>query len=193
MATTKLQAVNRMLRALGEATVQSIANNPDVTVSDAVEALEQTNRDIQSRGWSFNTELDYELVPDVQGLIYVPNDTLALDANDPHMYVTIRDNRLYNVGEHTFVFNGPVEVTYVHLIPFEHLPEYAKTYVIATAVHEFITDGAASGDAIRKAEQRAYEAFERFSAQETLQEDANILYDSPMVRRGRVKAPRYVR
>ena len=59
--TSELQAVNTLLSIIGEAPVNSITGNTGVDVSIAVQILDETNVEIQSRGWHFNTEEEVTL------------------------------------------------------------------------------------------------------------------------------------
>ena len=54
--TTELQAVNTLLSIIGEAPVKSITGNTGVDVAMALQILDETNVEVQSRGWHFNTE-----------------------------------------------------------------------------------------------------------------------------------------
>jgi hypothetical protein len=60
--TTKLEAVNIMISVIGESPVNTLSGTSvPVTVTQAVHALDETSKAIQSEGWHFNTEYDYPL------------------------------------------------------------------------------------------------------------------------------------
>ena len=61
--TTKLEAVNTMLGVIGESPVNTISGSSlPASVVVALNILDETNREVQSVGWDFNTEFDYPLV-----------------------------------------------------------------------------------------------------------------------------------
>ena len=55
--TTKLEAINSMLTAIGESPVNTITQATTTDVSIALSTLENVSREIQSQGWFFNTDL----------------------------------------------------------------------------------------------------------------------------------------
>ena len=55
-ATTKLDAVNTMLSAIGEAPVNSLSSGL-IEAEIAETILDTVNTEVQSMGWHFNTEL----------------------------------------------------------------------------------------------------------------------------------------
>lgn len=68
-ALTKIEAVNRILRAGGEAPVTNLTAPTlaaDPNVARAVEVLDETSREVQTLGWRFNTEFGYEVLPTVE-------------------------------------------------------------------------------------------------------------------------------
>ena len=63
-ATTELEAVNVMLAAIGEAPINSLTGTLPVDARIAQTTLNETNKDVQSEGWHFNTEIDVVLTRD---------------------------------------------------------------------------------------------------------------------------------
>ena len=61
--TTKLEAINSMMTAIGESPVNTITQATTTDVSIALSILENVSREIQSQGWFFNTDLKYTLNP----------------------------------------------------------------------------------------------------------------------------------
>lgn len=139
--TTTLQAVNEMLRTIGESpvtTVDSVDPLP-VDVEIALNALRFVNREVQARGWHFNTEIDYPLVRDGSNFLVLPSNALRVDTTDEygHYDVAVRGNRLYDRDEHSFTFTEDVEVNMVVVLPFEDLPEAARYYIAIRAARRF--------------------------------------------------------
>jgi hypothetical protein len=61
--TTELDAVNLMLSTIGEAPINDLSASGLGDVAAAKTRLALTSRSIQTAGWHFNTEIDYELSP----------------------------------------------------------------------------------------------------------------------------------
>ena len=135
--TTRLEAVNVMLRALGQSPVSSLENNNDVTVSKAKATLEEYNREVQSLGWKFNTEEDYELVTDSNNKIAIPLDALQIDPDDNAKKYVQRGQFLYDTDNHTDTFTQNVKVTLVFYLDYETLPEIARRYIAIKAARAF--------------------------------------------------------
>lgn len=74
VATTELQAVNALLRAVGESPVASVDDNTATDVVMAVETLRDTCREVQSRGWKFNTEFGLAISPTVSNQSWTDPD-----------------------------------------------------------------------------------------------------------------------
>ena len=62
-AKEELPAINQILASVGQAPVTTLdQTNPDVAI--AYDTLLQVSREVQSEGWTFNTEEHYEYPPD---------------------------------------------------------------------------------------------------------------------------------
>ena len=103
-AAQELPAVNEILASVGQAPVTTLdQTNPDVAI--AYDTLLNVSREIQSEGWIFNTEEFYELVPDTNGEIIIPNNILQIDLHDEkdNQYEAVRRNgKLYEKINHTY-------------------------------------------------------------------------------------------
>lgn len=137
--TTELEAINTMLSTIGEAPVNTVEDNGIVDAVIARQILRSTSREVQSRGWHFNTEKGFLLTPDSEGFITLPPTTLRVDTVDEFqdIDVVLRGNRLYDRRNHTFKFDKPIRVDAVILLPFEELPEVAREYITIRASRIF--------------------------------------------------------
>lgn len=140
-ATTELEAVNEMLRSVGESPVASISDSAPLPADAdiALRALRWTNREVQTRPWHWNTERRYPLPINPDGFIVVPNNTLAADPDGDFADVdaVVRGSRLYDRENHTYVFEKGITATVTLLLPFEQLPEAARTYIALRAARKF--------------------------------------------------------
>lgn len=135
--TTELDAVNLMLSTVGESPITSLEDGSSVDTSQARLMLANVSRQVQQRGWWFNTEEDYPLIPDnYSKQILVPANTMKIaPADDPA--VILRGNKLYHSTKHTYTFDSTVYVEIVFLLPYEELPEPARNLIAQRAGRMF--------------------------------------------------------
>ena len=76
---TELSEVNKVMRFIGEAPVTALNSNS--LASECVRLLRDTDKELQGRGWWFNTEKDVELTANGSGQITVPTDALSVELN----------------------------------------------------------------------------------------------------------------
>lgn len=188
---TSLDAVNMMLAAIGEQPVSSLAGEGVPLVATALRKLLQVSRLVQSVGMHCNTEDNVSLEPEaVTGFVYLPNDTLDVDAHDCNSLVTVRGNRLYDNENHTFVFTAPIAVDIVYLIGFEDLPIQAQNYIATRAAREFQRETIGDTGLNKMLEEDETKAWIAFRKSEIRKQDQNMLYAYPAItgalRRGTV-------
>ena len=70
--TSKLEAVNVMMTAIGETPVNTITSATTTDVSIAITILDNVSREVQSVGWHFNTDTDYQLAPNSSSQVELP-------------------------------------------------------------------------------------------------------------------------
>ena len=139
--TTKLEAVNTMLGVIGEAPGNTLGGDSrPVSVVSAEAVLDETNRQVQSLGWHFNTEKEYVFTPDTDGKVTLPVNVLKIDAEtDKHTDLDLvqRGTQLYDRKEHTDVFTGDLKLTVTFLLDFTSIPEQFRHYVTTKAARIF--------------------------------------------------------
>lgn len=134
---TELEAVNQMLLTVGEDAVEDLGSGL-YEAQLAVSFLRQVSREVQSKSWTFNTDKQYELVPDTQGIIEVPSSQiLKVDFNYSNKDLTVRQNKLYNRDAHTYVFTEGEKVDVTWFLEFEDIPPVAQTYIYTKAARRF--------------------------------------------------------
>ena len=129
---TELSAINSILAAIGQAPLTVLNyENPEVHLISNL--LHESNRDIQSEGWVFNTERDYGLLPSGDGCIYIPDNVLQMDKTGNAIVrdtnVVRRNGKLYDKLNHTYQFSGEQRLDITWLFPFEDLPTVFQRYV----------------------------------------------------------------
>lgn len=135
-ATSKLEAINIILAAIGADPVNTIDTEIDVDVANACRLLDKTSRDIQRKGWDYNTyRLTLEPEANTQKISWLPT-LLSCKAEDGGTYVK-RGNRFFDMVNQTFDFARSITITAVMALDFEDLPDCFKNYITAKAALDF--------------------------------------------------------
>lgn len=139
---TELDAVNLMLISIGQAPVNtlSVSGIRDVAIAQTI--LGNTSREVQNKGWHFNTDYEYELVPDGSDNITVPSAALRVDPCYSYQDYVIRDNggtlMMYDREDKTFTITvNPLKVDIVWLYDFASIPQSARNYIAVRAARRF--------------------------------------------------------
>lgn len=139
--TTELEAINTILSVIGESPISSLSEIS--SVADAVTAqsiLSEVSRQVQTKGWHFNTEKQFELTPaNGTGYITVPSNCLRVDTDTDNRNIDVvqRGNRLYDRLNHTYAFSTSLKCEIVVALPFTDLPQAARHYVTIKAARIF--------------------------------------------------------
>lgn len=153
-ALSKLDAVNRILRASGEYPVSTLAVTGSNDVTLAIQTLDEVAIQVQMTGLNCNT-VTKDYLPDINGRIYIPDDTLAVDTigNDYGRNLVQRGRTptyLFDVDNNTDVFTigTPVHVKITTSLEFESLPTAEQFEVVdmAARMYQMATVGETSQD-----------------------------------------------
>jgi len=140
-ATTELEAVNIMLAAIGESPVNTLTGTLPVDVKLAQTTLEEVNKEVQTEGWSFNTEINVELTRDGSNHIALSSNVLIVDPNihdHPDVDAIQIGLKLYDRKEHKYEFDDDLKCTVVYFRTFNDIPEPAKRYINIKAARIFV-------------------------------------------------------
>jgi|TARA_R100001244_G_C5154744_1_gene130219 hypothetical protein len=137
---TELEAVNDLLAAIGESSVSSIETVTTVDVTQAKRTLSQINREVQQKGWHFNTEWDVTLSLDSDNRL--PLGTNVLSAYSPTNLATMRGRSgtmyLYDLNDNTFTWTKAItDLVVIKLLDFQDLPQTARRYITTKAARVF--------------------------------------------------------
>jgi len=179
-ATTELQAINTMLSFIGEAPVSSITGNIGTDVAVAKNILDETSMSVQSQGWFFNRELEITMARDTSNKVPLDSNCVQVEASAPYQYLyqyTIRNGYLYDLKNKTDVFTSDPQVDKVLVQQFEHIPEYARRYIVVKASRRFAARYIGASELVKLANLDEQEAHVAFEAADSRAMDANILKD----------------
>ena len=150
-ATTELESINIMLAAIGEAPVNSLTGTLPVDVKLAQSTLTEVNKEVQSEGWSFNTEIDVTLTRDGSNHVSLGTDVIRVDPNT-HDHTDIdaiqRGLKLYDRLNNKYEFTKDLICTVVYFRTFDEIPEPVRRYITIKAARIFV-DRLVSDDGLR--------------------------------------------
>ncbi|WPH18226.1 hypothetical protein [Variovorax paradoxus] len=129
---SRLQAVNQMLTPVGEQVILvEFEGAGDYANCSAV--LDAETLKVLAKGWAFNSEKEVEFIPDVDGKIAVPPETLQIDPSDRREDYVQRGSFLYDKINKTDVFTESVKCDVVRAFPFEDCPFMVQRIIVAQA------------------------------------------------------------
>ena len=167
---TKLQAINQMLLAAGEAPVADLIGNSGIDTGIADTILEQASMDFQLRGLA-NNKITKKMNPDANGRIYLPmsdsDEEGVLSADLMSTHVNVDNNiivarvyddgtgssqsvKLYNFTDDTDIWTVGTDY-YVEIIKklmWSHLDTPPQRSIVATAArhYQILTQGDSTTD-----------------------------------------------
>jgi hypothetical protein len=111
--------------------------NPDVAI--ALNTLREVSREVQSEGWTFNTEFDYKITPDSNDEIRIADDVLQMDLNGKYpenieKEAIFRGGKLYDKKAHSYTWTA--ETVYVDIVwyfEWENIPAPIQAHIVARA------------------------------------------------------------
>ena len=129
---TEIDAINRMLRYIGElpiptdVTIDSLPEGHEAVIARVI--LQETLREEQENKLWFNTfEVTY--VPDTDGYITLPENLIEFEGTE---YFKEGGN-LYTRDTISAIFEQPVTLTSRLEISFDNIPDVFRTYVVLVA------------------------------------------------------------
>lgn len=186
---TELDAVNRLLDAIGQVAISSLsATATNALAERALKQLRDTSRSVQKRGWHWNISKNYPLSPAPgTGYVELPLNALKVDTVTTSKQVDVvqRGQRLYDRVNHTYAFDGPLVVDLVEALEWEDLPVSAQWYITVKAARRFATTTLASDTALKFTQNDEAEALIDLEADEAENDDRTMAQASPHVARMR--------
>jgi hypothetical protein len=177
--TSQLEAINSMLACVGETPINTLLGNLTANVQIAVDLLRSTSRKVQTRGWNFNTEEDYELSLDSDSKIPLPGNALEIDltTEDGTVDPIMLGDFLYDKKGHTFVFSQSKKCTIIFFRTWEQMPESARDYIKVKAARIYQDQTVGSQEHHLFSQQDEIEAYSLLQSSNAESTDASI-FDS---------------
>jgi hypothetical protein len=187
----KLDAINTCLAGIGLAPV-SDENDSDLDAAQANRTIDRISKEIQQRGWFFNKEYNWNVVPDANtGQIVAPTNALSLitSGESRNIRLALRDGRLYDMVNHTFDLSdlanysvGGVlclQLAFIMLIDFNDLPPIAQTAIKYIARRQFAQDLEVDEKRWKFQKQDEIDAMNLLQREESRNRKHNYLRDNP--------------
>lgn len=130
-----LDALNIVLDAIGVYPVTSY-DSPHPDAVRAKQKLELSTASTLTRGWWFNKECSFKLLPNIDNEIIIPSEALVIDSVQPRDKYTKRGDKLYDPVNHTYKIPEAVTVDMIISIPFEDIPVSVQTYIARASAVE---------------------------------------------------------
>ena len=178
---TELSAVNSILGSIGQSPVTNITGdallNPEIAF--VVNLLGEVNKDVQSIGWTFNSEYRVKKSPDANGNYVVPVNAIMYDISDGQVdrqtNVVQRDGKMFDIVHQTDVFTTDYYFDSVVLLPFTDVPSPIQRYIIARASMRAATQIVSNGDLVKLLQVEEAQARANAMEFETEQGDHNFM------------------
>jgi len=125
IASTELEAVNAILNNIGETSVSSLEDETLVDALMARSLLTNVSRELQTKSWHWNTDLERKMLRNNKGEIVLPTNTMMVEpaGQDKGLALVQRGRRLYDRSKHTYNFDKDITVNLTVSLPFDEMPE----------------------------------------------------------------------
>lgn len=179
---TELESINKVLAAGSYGPISTLLNIDDILEAQmAQQKLHEISRRVQTRGWSWNRDEEFEIQPDTNDNILIPGSALRMTVSPIESYrktYVQREGKMYDYLNQTFTITDPCRFDIVWFLAFESLVDVARAYITIKACREFAVQE--TGDAVtagytQREEDEAYRALRRH---ETIMIKPNTGYDN---------------
>lgn len=151
---TRLDAVNRILRANGEQPVSSLVTDGTNDTSIAEDVLDET---LTQFTVEFGEEVKVELTPTSAGKIVLASNILKLDGRDTdaNRRLSRRGSYLFDIDNNTDIFTAAVKLRVVYQQDFEDLDPAFQYMIVDEAALIYQADVKGDGEVDQRLQRRA--------------------------------------
>ena len=176
---TELEAINEMLLSVQEAPINTLDGVLPMEALVARSCLTAVSREVQQRGWRFNTDLNVTLTKDNDDNITVGTAVHAVTfdpSSHPYNVVPVLlGRRVYDRYNQTYVIECALKAKEVIRIEeWDSLPEVAKTYITKRAAREFAAK-LRGAELVREAGIEEIQAWVTFSDEQNANANPNMM------------------
>ncbi len=131
-----LNAVNILLRTIGEISIQSIEDlGALIEAQEAVATIEEVTKAVLAERWDFNIDEGYTLPIAPDGTIPIAYNILDISSSDANL--VMRQWKLYDKKNNTFIFESPQTVDVLWDMEFNSLTHPIRHYITIRAARIF--------------------------------------------------------
>lgn len=134
---TELEAINTMLRAIGQVPVRDISDSPTSDSNIAQQVLNEYTVELQTDGYDFNTDTKVVVSPNNSQKIFITSEVIRVWNYYNYPRLTVRNSRLYNLDDRTENFDQDQTINQIVSVPFVDLPPVLQRYVVIRAARVF--------------------------------------------------------
>lgn len=128
------EAINEILVNINELPLDDEDVIADINIAIIANTfLNVARKEVLSYGWNFNS-LNLTMYPNTSGYIVVPDSILSIDPTTDTSTIIVRDYKLYDNAEQSFIFEEPVECDIIDDVSFDDIPFVVANYIIKLAV-----------------------------------------------------------
>lgn len=172
MALDRLSVINAMLASTGMAPLTA-NDTQHPRYKQASSKLDEIDVEFQTRGWWFNTTTE-TLTQNQAGEVPFASNAVHVDPIDRSKVYVMRELKLYDLTDATFILNEDVKVNVKYQLPFDELPPIARSYVLARARHDFFLDQDGSNPKLQRYAQMAQASWEALQCEHLKNADVNF-------------------
>ena len=180
--TSELEAVNKVLRMMGEAPVNSLEGQFGLA-RQANATIKEVSKTIQAEGWSFNTDYERTLTRTAGTNEIELSSDISRVKIDPYEYpdneVVQRGLKLYDRRKNTSVFEEDLTADVTYILGWTDLPEHARQYIMVKAGRQLQDQILGSADLTQINLTMEAEAKTLFMEEENNAGDHNMIRGNP--------------
>jgi hypothetical protein len=177
---TKLTAVNRLLNAIKESPVNTLAAPLSEEAADAQNVLDEVSDSVQREEWTFNTDYGVSAIRDVNGKIDLGESILSVEFPRANRF-TLRGTKVYDIITSSFALEADLTlIKVVRLLAWDDLPSVAQSYICYRAMRVYQDRLLGTKDGERPVTREESDAHMRLKREHSRQRRPNAL-TSPQV------------
>ena len=149
--TTKLEAVNDVMRRVGKLPITALDTDGNSTEAHIERSVDDATRRVLKSGWAWNTKYDVEVTPDVStnkvavtGLALEGDATIEIyhvdtDAESLNVNVMRKGDYLYDLEENqdTFANYSTLKLRYIYERAFTEIPPQFVDWIVSMAAFKY--------------------------------------------------------
>lgn len=180
-ANDKLGMVNQCLLSIGQRPLSDGTILSELPLGSdgqiAADIVSNVAREVQAKGWYFNTDINFEFLPDSTNFITIPPNLIRIDVGNSAnrgQYI-LKGNRFYNRITRDYIFTSKVVANAIWLVDYEALPFLAYQYIALRSARLFQQKVLGNTDLTKTTKDEEEEAFINLTREDLQYNDYNLI------------------